>query len=169
MKKSVKALPILLKENPKKEQHSFPSANISKKKSCRKLFYSCLFTYYLYPFHYTFPMTEMLSVALPQCISESLYESFASAEIKQPQILFFNMHIITSKLVTNNLHTQYINMKFKSRCFCLSFIGKVLSPSTCLTNINQDLFYLSLLIHVFLSRRNEPSGSGTVESIVYAV
>lgn len=102
-----------------------------------------------------------------QCCSASVHfwksvQVFWSAEVKQPQILFFNMHVITSKLVTNNHHTQYINMKSKSRCFCLSFTGKVLSPSTCLTNINQDL---SLSIYVFLSKRNEPSGS--VESIVY--
>lgn len=103
---------------------------------------------------------------LPQCISESLFKSFGSAEVKQPQILFFNMHIITSKLVTSSLHDQYINMKSKSRCFYLSFTGEVLSPSTGLTNINQDL---SLSIHAFLSRRNEPSGSHTVESIIYTV
>lgn len=77
-------------------------------------------------------MTEMLSAAVSHCIAESLFKSFGPAEVKQTQILFFNMHIITSKLVTNNLHTQYINIKFKSRYCCLSFIGKVVSPSTCL-------------------------------------
>lgn len=40
------------------------------------------------------------------------------------------MHIITSKLVISNLHTQYKKMKSKSRGFCLTLTGKVLSPST---------------------------------------
>lgn len=73
---------------------------------------------------------------------------------------------MTSKFITSKLHTQYVNMKSKCRCFHLPFTGQILSPSTGLTNTKQDL---PLSIHTYLSRENETSSSCTAQSIIYTV
>lgn len=156
-----KSSTLSLKRKPKERMTSLQVLAYPKK-GCRK---------FLFLFVHISPLLSSLYFPHDwnvQCYSTSVH-FWKSIQIfwnSKSRFYFFNMHIITSKLVTNNLHTQYINMKSKSRCFCLSLRGKVLSPSTCLTNISQDL---SLLIHVLLSRRNEPSVSGTMGSIVYTV